>query len=498
MPVTASHLYAYVTCPHRVWRDAHDDPSEKDPINEFVELLWEKGTQHEKQVIAAHAQDLNIIDLSKVPRPDRAAKTLEAFRAGASYVYQGRLEVDDLVGEPDLLERQPDGQYLPVDIKSGMGLQGEDDDHDGKMKKTYAIQLCLYVDALRRLGHTAEWRGKIWDSKGAMIDYRLDAPQGVRNTQTWWELYADVLDQVRAILTGTHRTESALISACKLCPWYSSCKRQCQDRRDLSLLHELGRSRKEGLRQIALDVDQLAKIEPAAFIDAKGNTGIDGIREKGLEKFVRRAKVFQGGGTSPTILKPFAFPVRPIELYFDIEADPTQDIVYLHGVVERRDGHEHFHAFVAADVTADAEERAWRQFWDYLRTLPREQVAVFYYSKYERTQYRALHEKYPGVVTGEELEAFFDPAFAVDLYFDVVLPCTDWPTSNYSVKTLAQLQGFHWRDPNPSGAGSIQWFNEWCKERTPDKLQRILDYNEDDCLAMRVLKDCLSPFASPA
>ena len=37
--ITASHLYSYNKCPHRVWRDAHDDPSERDPENEFVQLL---------------------------------------------------------------------------------------------------------------------------------------------------------------------------------------------------------------------------------------------------------------------------------------------------------------------------------------------------------------------------------------------------------------------------------------------------------------------------
>ena len=171
--------------------------------------------------------------------------------------------------------------------------------------------------------------------------------------------------------------------------------------------------------------------------------------------------------------------------------------MYLHGVVECRDGRESFHAFYAADVTASAEELAWAQFWEYIRSLPREEVAVYYYSKYERTAYRAMRQKYPAVVSEAELEAFFDPAFAVDLYFDIVLPCTDWPVSSYSIKTIAQLLGFNWRDPNPSGAASIQWYNEWCLDRDPVKLQRILDYNEDDCRAMRVLKDCLLPFAKP-
>ena len=116
---------------------------------------------------------------------------------------------------------------------------------------------------------------------------------------------------------------------------------------------------------------------------------------------------------------------------------------------------------------------------------------MYYYSKYERTQYRLLGSRYPGVTSPEELEWFFDPVRSIDLYYDIVTKHTEWPTYNYSVKTLAQYLGYKWRDENPSGAASIQWFNDWCQSQNPKVLQRILDYNEDDCRAMIVLKDKL-------
>ena len=37
--------------------------------------------------------------------------------------------------------------------------------------------------------------------------------------------------------------------------------------------------------------------------------------------------------------------------------------------------------------------------------------------------------------------------------------------------------------------GSIEWFNRWVKWRDQHVRQRILDYNEDDCRATRVLLD---------
>ena len=52
MSITASILYNYTQCPHRVWRDFHGPLDEKiKESNPFVQLLWDKGTQFEKEVI---------------------------------------------------------------------------------------------------------------------------------------------------------------------------------------------------------------------------------------------------------------------------------------------------------------------------------------------------------------------------------------------------------------------------------------------------------------
>lgn len=496
--ITASHLYNFVKCPHRVWRDAYDDKRLRDEPNEFVKMLWEKGTQYEREVMEQMEGEQDICDLSVVPLAERAQATVEALQRKEPLIYHGRLEIDELLGEPDLLELQPDGEYVPVDIKSGMGLEGEDDFEEGKPKKHYALQLSLYVDALRRMGFSTTYRGKIFDSAGKLVEYNLDKPRGPRAKDTWWELYEDALMVAGNILKQNIHTKPALGSDCKLCVWYSDCKKTCLEGNVLSLISELGRSKQEALDGIVSTVDELAAIEVEDYVDAKGKTGIAGIGKPSLEKFHRRAQILKSGQKEPLILEEFSLPDKPIELHFDIEADPTRNLIYLHGVVERHmddPDNAKFHYFVAKGISNSDEKQAWQEFWNYIRALPQGQFAVYYYSKYERTQYRALQKKYPDVASEDEVEAFFGDEASIDLYFDLVKPCTDWATNNYSVKTLAQHLGFNWRDPNPSGAASIQWFNEWCEDRSDEKMQRILDYNEDDCRAMIVLKDELVKFA---
>ena len=96
----------------------------------------------------------------------------------------------------------------------------------------------------------------------------------------------------------------------------------------------------------------------------------------------------------------------------------------------------------------------------------------------------------------QDIETLFDPTRAVDLYFDVVLKATEWPTRDYSIKTLAKHLGFNWRDTHPSGAASIEWFHRWVETQDGAIKQRILDYNEDDCRATRILLDGIRAMAA--
>jgi predicted RecB family nuclease len=67
--------------------------------------------------------------------------------------------------------------------------------------------------------------------------------------------------------------------------------------------------------------------------------------------------------------------------------------------------------------------------------------------------YRKLRRKCPDVCSEVTLRCCLTPR-AIDLYLDVVLKATEWPTRDFSIKTLAKYLGFEWRDPHPSGAAS--------------------------------------------
>jgi predicted RecB family nuclease len=485
-PITASMLYNLVQCPKRVELDLFGNDAERDAISPFVAMLWRRGTEYERDVIAR--MGLSILDLSALPESDREQATLEAMAAGEPLIYGGRIRAAGLLGIPDLL-RFENGGYVPIDIKSGRGEEGGGEDEDGKPKLHYAVQLALYVDILEQLGLSAGRSGIIFDVLGREVVYDLSAPRGVKTPQTMWDDYQDVLAGAKAIVAGTMRPKAALASSCKLCQWRSLCGLQLREDGDLTLIPVLGRALRDAMEGELPNIRALAAADPDRFITGT-KTSFKGVGADRFRAFHARAILLTTPGAQPYLKTEPVLPRSRVELFFDIEVDPLRDHTYLHGFVRRQDGGtsgERYMAFFTDNVSADGERDAFAKAIAYMSSEP--QATVYYYSKYERTIYRKLRTRYPDVCSEELVESLFDPARAIDLYNDVVVKATEWPTNDQSIKTLAKFLGFPWRDTDPSGAASIEWFDRWVQNRDPEIRQRIHDYNEDDCRATRVLLD---------
>jgi predicted RecB family nuclease len=489
MTVTASVLYDLVQCPQRVALDAFGNAADRDEINPFVRLLWERGTLFERETIAK--LQLPFVDLSKAPDADRQRLTLEAMARGEPLIYGGRISAEDLLGMPDLLRKETGG-YVPGDIKSGRGEEDGDDEHDGKPKLHYAVQLALYVDILERLNRSAGRRAFVWDIQGDEVAYDFTTLTG----QSLWDDYEGALAQARAILARELVSLPGYASVCKLCHWHTFCIAQLTAEDDLTLIPFLRRSDRDVMRDRIPTIAALGAINPDGFIKGK-KTAFPGMGADRLRLLQARAMMLKASPPKPYLREPVTLDVFPLELFFDVEVDPLRGICYLHGFVERHNGDnatERFVPFLAEEPTPAAERDAFAAAFDYFAAHP--DAAIYYYSKYERTTYRRLQQKYPDICTPEDVERLFEPPRAVDLYGDVVLKATEWPTRDHSIKTLAKYLGFTWRDGHPSGAASVEWFDRWCRERHPDMRERILDYNEDDCRATRVLLDGIRSLAA--
>lgn len=484
--ISGGMLYSAVQCPHRVFLDATQDQALRDEPNAFVEMLWEHGLAHEALIVEAMGASLE--NLSQLSSDEKAAATLQAMDAGAEMIYAGRIEYDDMVGEPDLLRKTPEG-YVAGDIKSGRGMEGGDED-EGKPKLHYAMQLAHYANILERIGRgNGKREGFIIDRDGNEIAYDLDLPVWGREKRTSWDRYVDLLTEIRGMLSGAHVTRGALASVCGLCHWHTYCSEELGRIDDLTLIPELGRPKRDVMATAIGSVKALATVNISTFV--KGTkTDFKGIGPDSLAKFQERAKLLSAADAAPYLKEAHGLPDTPLEVFFDVETDPMRDLCYLHGyyIVDLKVGSTEYKSFFMKANTADEEQAAFAGSWDLLKSAM-SRGAVYVYSPYERTTMRALARKYPSVVSEEMVSELFARPNMVDLYTDVVRKKTEWPLRNHSIKTLAKYLGFSWRDTHPSRAASIEWYHRWVETADAAIAERILQYNEDDCVATKVLLD---------
>jgi len=320
MRLTAQDLYNYTKCAHRVYLDANGDPAEKSEVSSFVKLLWEMGLQKELEHLGTLAgtpvEDLKALSLAKA-----AERTSELMRSGAPLIYQGVLRTDHLLGRPDLLVWRDDNAsalgpyyYEAIDIKAGRGWE-EREGSKPKFKRHYALQIMFYRDLLARVQGYAPALGRIIniDSKTeefVCADFEAD--------------YLSALREVEQLVAAKESSEPVLGSGCTQCEWYRKCRRWVEDTRDPTGLFFVGK------QKFALKERGLATIEAIAAMDVKrylkGPEKIPGMAEKSLERMKRRALVMLAG--KPEIRPGFSFPQADEEIYFDIEDDPTQGLVY--------------------------------------------------------------------------------------------------------------------------------------------------------------------------
>ncbi len=475
MRITAQDLYNYTKCKHRVYLDANGNPAERGEVSPFIQMLWEMGLQTEIEYLQTLG-DVEFENLENLSLDQAAGRTIDLMQQGVHLIYQGVIQSNELVGRPDLLLKRTDAgshfgdyHYEPIDIKAGRGWQQQDGKR-AKFKTHYAFQIIFYRIILAELQGYCPPLAHIINTDKQIEEF---------DPANFMAEFDNAFKEVEQLVGGDDTSEPVLGSACHQCAWYRKCRHWVERHQDPTLLFFVGQNKFQ-LKQAGLEtVADIAEMDVAKYLRPANK--IPRMGEISLARMKQRAKVALSG--EPIVHHGFEFPTGNVEIYFDIEDDPTRDLTYLYGMIEQ-DGYGdwRYHYFLAE--SPDDEEKTAREFWDYVSQA---NDTVFYvYSPKERTSLRRLMERYD--LDPTVYDRYVEREY--DLYTDLVVKYSDWPTYTYGIKSIAKLIGFSWRDPDPSGANSIVWYNEHIQNPLrKDILRRILEYNEDDCRAMKAIKD---------
>ncbi len=119
--------------------------------------------------------------------------------------------------------------------------------------------------------------------------------------------------------------------------------------------------------------------------------------------------------------------------------------------------------------------------------LAQEDYVIYHWHNYERTHMERLIERYG---FSHEAEPILDSMR--DLYKDAVANFA-FPTYGNGLKEIAAYIGYKWKHADVNAMESIAMYFEYVKD--PDvnreKLEKVIDYNRDDCMATMLIKDWL-------
>ncbi|NCJ05801.1 TM0106 family RecB-like putative nuclease [Synechococcales cyanobacterium C] len=475
MLLTAQHLLTFQRCPRQVFLDVYGDMQQKAPPSDFLKKLTQDRIQHQNDFF----EQQNWIK-PQYPAQDwlaGAQATLALMQKGADQIRSGVLLWEAKPGlrymsTPDLLTKVSgvssfgDWLYVPTDIKLSK-----------RPKLEYQILVAFHAQLL------AEIQGGV--PPQAFLYLRDRGWYSVDLPKTHPKLMG-VLQDLEQTLEGTQTPEVFIVrNRCSLCGWFNHCYGIAQAEQHLSLLPGVTPSRYPILASQNLhSVEALAHLEPVVLQARTGFT-----REVST-KLVYQAQAFvqnQPIALHPPGQPPQPLPTAPIELYFDIEAEPSLNLAYLHGVlvVDRAQQTQTFYPLLAKHC--EEEAHIWYQFLELVHRYP--DAPIFHFCAYEVQTVERLAAMYP--TAASNLECLI-PRF-VDLH-DWITRSVTLPIENYTLKLIARWLGFHWRNAEANGAQSIYWYGQWLETQDPWFLETIVTYNEDDCRATYHVKDWLTAF----
>jgi predicted RecB family nuclease len=170
-------------------------------------------------------------------------------------------------------------------------------------------------------------------------------------------------------------------------------------------------------------------------------------------------------------------------VYLDIEGVPDRNFYYLIGLHIIDATHHHDFSFWA---DCQQEERIiWESLLAVIKNL--DSFVLFHYGSYDAKAIGHLYKKYGG---NETLVNRLIASCANVLSF--IYGHIYFPTYSNGLKSIASCLGFKWSDTDASGIQSLVWRYRWKKTHNNKYKKQLLTYNQEDCLALKVVSDAIS------
>jgi uncharacterized protein len=470
--LTAQNVSLYHTSSYAIYCEEFVPEEHKDPRSPYRELLHERGTEHENKVIETSYPECEAVEYKE---PEEGfLKLLEAMDRGAEVIcglplfylpenMQGRIDI--LLKGRGHTSVFGDYYYLVKEIKLSKNI-----------KEEHIIQGAFYTYLIAKIQDYLPETFSIINRDYEEHEYRY---------ADYEESLKKAVEGTRAILEG-REVPTPTYHGCEW-PWETYCNREALRTRDVSLVGQVGPRTKANLV-----VHGFKKIWDISSAKAEDLQKVPRIGAATAQKLILSAQAIKNGEPIPLDSSVLKFPQKSTEIFLDLEGtdqpghedELIHQVDYLIGTLVRKDGREEYKSFIAHRL--EDEGAMFREFMEFMRA--QRDYVMYHWHNYESWHIKKLAERHG---LEHEVEGLLLPHM-IDLH-KMATRAYVFPTYGNGLKDVAGYLGFTWRHDDINALDAIAYYLKYQHDSDGyrDEMQAIVDYNEDDCMATRVVKDWL-------
>ena len=294
--------------------------------------------------------------------------------------------------------------------------------------------------------------------------------------RAYLESLATVLTDLRLQVDGANEPPLALNRHCDLCEFKQLCRVKAEDADNLTLLK--GMTSKEMTRHNSKGIFTVKQLSYTFRSRRLGKRQ----RQRFPHNFalqalsLRENKVHVHGDPDLTL--------SPTQVYLDIEGLPHRAFYYCIGALVVTGQAQQHHCFWADDQSHQAT--IFAQLAELLDTIGDGQI--FYYGNYDASAVRRMLPRMSESAQ-RPLKAMLANSTNV---LSLVRSHIYFPTYSSGLKDVATSLGFRWSSDEASGLQSVVWREQWEDTRDEKLKIELLQYNRDDCLALRAVTEFIA------
>jgi len=288
-------------------------------------------------------------------------------------------------------------------------------------------------------------------------------------------------EKIGVLLSSNTPPELILNRHCPECEFQNQCRQKAIGKDDLSLLSGLTQTARSSHRSKGIfTVTQLSYTFKSRRAPKRAKNPVT-PHYCALQALAIRENTVYIHGTP-------RFPKSETHVYLDIEGLPDNESYYLIGALIVSDGKESFHSFWADDESQ--EPAIFFQFIEVVCQLA--DCRILHFGGYEIVALKRMKARLPEPFHAK-IDAILERATNV---LSVIHPHIYFPVYSNGLKDIGRFLGFEWAQEGATGLQTIVWRKNWNKTKAPDIKAQLLQYNQDDCRALRHVVESIDSLIS--